>query len=306
MPLLKVVFLGIDNAGKSSILNIIEEKYSLVSNPQPTTRIERHDELTDIFGYDIISWDIPGQSVLREDYVFQIDRTLEETGMIIYVIDVQDTKRIDESLEFYEKVLQKLRNDKIIPFISVFIHKTDPDIKDDSEIIANTERIKKAISELSSGFEVDFSKTTIFDRWTLYLAFSYALKKLLAKDKQQEVQQILREFAQNNDLEAILLLDDKNFLLNDYLPTQEVQNLLQDLALICTFIYKTAVENKLSTNRVKIDLNQETILLHPITINEKPFFLMALTPNAQKEIAPQLDQLVSKLSKIPIEYFNPK
>ncbi|MHA1650351.1 MAG: hypothetical protein ACTSYB_09160, partial [Candidatus Helarchaeota archaeon] len=185
-------------------------------------------------------------------------------------------------------------------------HKTDPDIKDDPEIITNTERIKKAISELSSGFEVDFSKTTIFDRWTLYLAFSYALKKLLAKDKQQEVQQILREFAQNNDLEAILLLDDKNFLLNDYLPTQEVQNLLQDLALICTFIYKTAVENKLSTNRVKIDLNQETILLHPITINEKPFFLMALTPNAQKEIAPQLDQLVSKLSKIPIEYFNPK
>ncbi|MHA1131521.1 MAG: ADP-ribosylation factor-like protein [Candidatus Helarchaeota archaeon] len=302
MALLKVVFLGIDNAGKSSILNIIEEKYSLVSNPLPTTRIERHDEFS-IFGFDLISWDIPGQSVLREDYVLNMERTLEETALIIYVVDVQDTQRIDESIEFFNQVITKLRKDKAFPHIFVFLHKIDPDIKTNPEIIQNIETVKKELSSAASNLEVEFSKTTIYDRWTLFLAFSYALKKLLAKDKQLEVSQILREFAIENDLVAVMLLDEKNFLLNEYLPNPDSETLLQDLALMCTFTYKTAIENNLAITRVKVDLDETTLLLHPLTINQMNFFLLARLVDSHQEIGDKIDELVSKLSKIPVEYF---
>ncbi len=305
MALLKVVFLGIDNAGKSSILNIIEEKYSLVSNPAPTTRIERHDEFS-IFGFDLISWDIPGQSVLREDYVLNMDRTLEETALIIYVVDIQDTSRIDESIEFFNQIITKLKKDKVFPHIFVFLHKIDPDIKTSGEIVQNIEHVKDDFSNVSTDFKIEFSKTTIYDRWTLFLAFSYALKKLLTQDKQLEVTQILQKFASENNLMAVMLLDVKNFLLNEYLPDPAAEILLQDLALMCTFSYKTALENNLATNRVKVDLDETTLLLHPIQINGMKFFLLAKLTEPDQEISDHIDELASQLSKIPVEYFNKK
>ncbi len=305
MALMKVVVLGIDNAGKSSILHILEEKYSQISDLQPTRRIVR-TELNDVFGYDIVSWDIPGQAVLREDYVFNIDHTLAETTLIIYVIDVQDTKRIDETLQFYNKVLDKLRSNEQYPFISIFLHKADPDIKNASQINQNINRIKKEIPELSSQFNTDFFITSIFDKWTLFLGFSLSLKELIAKDTQLEVKRILQEFVSENDLLSIFLLDDKNFLLNEYLPTPDSAQLLQDLALMCTFTYKTALENNLATERVKVDLNEATLLLYPLLVNNKKFFILASAMDAQKELLNEIESLITKLSKISIEYFKPK
>ena len=274
LELKKIVFLGVFNAGKSTILNILSEKYSLISNQKPTKKIERK-KMMDVFGYDIINWDFPGQKALREEYINEIDKTLIDTDLIMYIIDVQDYRRILESIKFFKKVLISIEENNMnkVP-IFIICHKLDPDVIDDISCISNITYIKEKITSITNSFEIKFFNTTIYDRWTIFFAFSKAFKILIPKSKDQKIMKILEDFAISNNFKSILLMNERNLVINEFSIDSFSSEVINSLALTMSTIYDISVQNELG-DQVKIDLLSGVALLIPIKLSDKSnFFLL--------------------------------
>ena len=52
----KLLMIGLDNGGKTSILAVLQDKFSIIKSLLPTRGVKR--EKLDFFGYPILSWDL--------------------------------------------------------------------------------------------------------------------------------------------------------------------------------------------------------------------------------------------------------
>jgi len=98
----KIAFLGLDNAGKTSILIALDRKYNFheeIEALKPTIRVERSSFkflMTEIFKHDF-----GGQEKYRIEYLKNKDKYLSNTDLLYYVVDIQDQARFDESLIYF-------------------------------------------------------------------------------------------------------------------------------------------------------------------------------------------------------------
>ncbi|MHA1489591.1 MAG: ADP-ribosylation factor-like protein [Promethearchaeota archaeon] len=156
----KILLIGLDNCGKSSILLSLRKKTSLsnFTSLKPTRGFEQ-EEIKDQDNTFIL-WDIGGQEQVRIDFLKKFDETIEGTNKIIFIIDVQDTKRYEKALNYLEKILDLLKAKNLIVNLSIFLHKYDSGIKFKEKIIA--ELIDKIKEMIPQNFNYDIFKTTIF------------------------------------------------------------------------------------------------------------------------------------------------
>jgi len=294
----KIAFLGLDNGGKSTILNILEEKYSLISNQTPTVKIERH-KMENIFGCNIINWDVPGQRKLREKYLNDIECTLLDTDLIIYVIDIQDYRRILESITFFKKIIKKLHENNLNNIqIFVFCHKFDPDLVEDEACLSNIRYVREKINSIIPNSNIKFFNTTIYDRWTIFFAFSKAFMILMPESKEQKIRKILEEFALTNNFNSVLLMNEKNIIINEYSADSFSSEVINSLALTLNTLYDIATEKSLG-NQIKINLLSGIALLISIQLdkNVRLFLLGFIEDNNDFKIE-GVDKVINGLRSI--------
>ena len=139
---MKILLAGLDNAGKTAILNIITKRFN-ITNLKPTKEavIEKMESKDVTF----VIWDMGGQERYRRNYIENPDRYFVDVQSFIYVIDVQDKKNYELSKEYLSKIVSILESFNEFPEFFVFLHKADPeiydkiqpDLKDCEEIIKN-------------------------------------------------------------------------------------------------------------------------------------------------------------------------
>ncbi|MFX0101801.1 MAG: ADP-ribosylation factor-like protein [Candidatus Hodarchaeota archaeon] len=185
----KIMFLGLDNAGKSAIINTISGKIDLTSlkDLKPTKRVKREKLVTENF--TIYVWDMGGQKEYRDHYLQKdnLELFFLQVDMLVYVIDMQDPDRFEESFAYLNKILETLSYLKEDPFILFFLHKADPDIIDFPEFQSNLELIKDKLLEIIQpyDFEYDAYPTSIYYLYSREKGFSSFIKGVL--DDQKEV-----------------------------------------------------------------------------------------------------------------------
>lgn len=136
----KVIIAGLDSAGKTSIY----EKVIEGTNPEelrdlpPTKGIERRRR--SLNGIEIVFWDLAGQSSYRSNYL-ENPQIFLNTSILIYVIDIQDPQRFDESLEYFLQILMTIKNFDNPPRVFSLLHKYDPE---------NVQELKSRLFEASS------------------------------------------------------------------------------------------------------------------------------------------------------------
>ena len=125
----KVLIMGLDNSGKTSIVLCLMGVKNLSSfsslNPTRGVKINKFQAL----GSEYNIWDFGGQEKFREGYLNNFQTHIEGTKKIIYVLDIQDQERYDISLEYLGKIVALLRKHKIPIEFSIFLHKYDPDLE---------------------------------------------------------------------------------------------------------------------------------------------------------------------------------
>ncbi len=161
----KILVLGIENSGKTSIVLSLTRNTNLLSycNLKPTVDIDRikHVDL----GTEFSIWDFGGQKKFREKYMKNLEDHFRGLDKLIYVIDVQDVEKYDLSLEYLEEIVEKLKTVKNEFELLIFIHKFDPNLNDDPNF--SDEKMKSSLFDkipkiIPSNFNYKIFKTTIY------------------------------------------------------------------------------------------------------------------------------------------------
>ena len=161
----KVVLMGLDDSGKSSIVLSLEGVKNLPAfthiNPTKNFQISKFN----LMDTDFRIWDFGGQEQYRKDHLLTFGENLKETDKFIFVLDIQDVARYDLALDYLRKVSQLLIEHDIKVEFSIFLHKYDPDLHITNPEITEDkieEIIKKIDIIMREKLEYNLFKTTIY------------------------------------------------------------------------------------------------------------------------------------------------
>ena len=216
----KISLMGLDQAGKTSILNILSRNYNLMDNQLPTAGIERHE--IKILGIPIINWDFGGQESYREEYFNNLE-VFEKTDSLFFVIDALNAVRYQEALEYYKEILLNLEKLELKPNIMVLIHKVDPNLTNTPEMLELIEEIKKLFLSNSGDNTISFFITSIFDRRSIIDAFSKNLQELISELK--PFRKILETIALLLKLDAAILFDEDLMILSEFYKNNVIEEI---------------------------------------------------------------------------------
>jgi small GTP-binding protein len=98
----KILVLGLDNSGKSAVVNYLASKGTATSTVEPTTGYTLQD-IKYSGGVTFTCWDVAGRENLRGLWKHYFDKT----DALVWVIDSADKKRFDESVEWLRRVINE-------------------------------------------------------------------------------------------------------------------------------------------------------------------------------------------------------
>ncbi len=172
---IKVVIMGLENAGKTTIVDVLTQKirYDQLTPPDmyPTKNVER----TTLIEKNTVVWDFGGQELYRNEYLTDPENYLRFTSFAYYVADVQDYYRLYSSTMYFMTVFPIIiRNSPDAKMIILF-HKMDPTYDPSKK-----ELKKKFLDQIESFIEshktsIEIFDTTIFDIKSITTAFSRVL-----------------------------------------------------------------------------------------------------------------------------------
>jgi len=180
----KVLVAGLDAAGKTSLLSKFGGRLGIsdMIATHPTKGVVRMKFGTS--NLNLFIWDLGGQAEYRERYLNNPEQYFIQLDLLIYVVDVQDPKRFEESLDYLDKILDSLVLLEEAPYVLLFIHKYDPDLKRDPKILLNIELLKDGIRELLKSknydFEVELYLTSIYSLISREPQFAKYIKNLMS------------------------------------------------------------------------------------------------------------------------------
>ncbi len=228
----KILMIGLDAAGKTSILAVVQDKFSIIKSLLPTRGVKR--EKLDFFGYPVISWDLGGQVQYREKLYFnRPELFFTEADIMLYVVDTQDPDRFTEAANYFREVLKVLKDLHEKPKVLIVLSKSDQDIRKTLQWQQNVTSIKNKFNSIADDFEdfeVDYSDTTVFQRETIMQMFSVALKKV--SDTSEIIEHILEEFTHQVDAKASSLVSMDGLIFGSYTSSDTDEMLVNNTALL--------------------------------------------------------------------------
>ncbi len=155
--------MGLQNSGKTSIILSLQKnaKINLLSytSVKPTKNIAP-TEIKD-GDIDFLLWDFGGQESLRIDYLKKLNTYLTGTTKIIYVIDVQDIDKYELSLEYFNNIIQVLKDEKISSIkLSIFFHKFDPYLDINEKVVSKV--VTDFTEIIPPNLDYELFKTSIY------------------------------------------------------------------------------------------------------------------------------------------------
>nr|MDO8110803.1 ADP-ribosylation factor-like protein [Candidatus Sigynarchaeota archaeon] len=186
----KIMFLGLDNAGKTAIINVLSGRInpSFLRRLKPTKKVAREKIVTKDF--EIHIWDLGGQKEYRDSYLEKdnLELFFLQTDLVIYVIDMQDSARFPESFAYLNLLLDTFKYLGESPYFMFFLHKSDPDVIEDPMFQMNIESVKDGLLDLMKKHEFDYDAfpTSIYYMYSREAKFTGVIKNVL--DEQQEIE----------------------------------------------------------------------------------------------------------------------
>jgi small GTP-binding protein len=273
---LKITFTGLDNAGKTSILNALQRQYSKIGNIKPTTGVDRRT--INVLGYNIVNWDLGGQSKYREGYLEEESRVFEGTDLLFYVVDITARERFYESLEYFKNIIWaafEANKTEKVPYIVICLHKDDPDLKDDGMINDNVELARNLFTENSKDYNIKFFLTSIYDEWSVLKAFSFGIQRL--SSKLDILEKLLKVFADSTYSDALLLLDGSALPIGEYYSNKLSSDIINVLAPNFAPIYDKLSKMNIDIDKIWTEFGGKYSLFTRIEVDNQPYFIIVVT-----------------------------
>jgi GTPase SAR1 family protein len=284
----KIIISGLQNAGKTSILTALDKKYDFVDEVlelKPTIRVEYRR--TKFLGNDTVFWDMGGQEKYRELYLSKPEIYFAGTDLLIYIIDIQDNAKFNESLNYLNSVLEYFIENEIgLPLIISF-HKYDPDLRSYDEINEDIYMLRDQIKEAYPMFNILFQQTSIYDIISIIQLMSYGLS--IFDGKFFELSLYMETSLNAFDCFSLILFDENGIIISEYYNESIKPELYEDfIDKIKEHIYLIKRVEEAS-NEIEEDQNFFTIenqlisYLHTLNVYDTKFFVSVILEENKKE-----------------------
>ncbi|MFW9875854.1 MAG: ADP-ribosylation factor-like protein [Candidatus Thorarchaeota archaeon] len=285
----KILFTGLDDAGKTSIILSLQREFSKIAILSPTRGAQRR--VFDFLGKEISEWDLGGQISYRISYLKNPGKFFDGTEIAIYVIDIQNKPRVPEAISYFKDVIEQFNKLEIEPPIYVFLHKYDPALRRgalnemENLIIDLKEQVKGATDYK----EIFFYETSIYDFSSIIGAMSEILLSLYPKS--ELIEKTIVEFAKKVDSEGVVVIDDNSLIIGSYYRNDEIKHLLSAstpyfLTLSDSLQY-TGVQESRYEDRMILQRFGKNFIFKQISLKKDttPYYLLLLKddPIFQKE-----------------------
>lgn len=268
----KVLFVGIDNAGKSSILHVLKKNYSFLNKLKPTKGIERSK--SKILEIDFVLWDMGGQEQYLTQYFERKEFIFSELSLLFFIIDIQEEIRFDKALSYFEKIINVLREYEQFPTIIIFYHKTDPDIKYTKNVKLFTNDLTKKIRKIAPNFNMAFFPTSIFERWSIVAAFSFGIRAL-SEETVRMLSDYLESWAGFFGANAVILLSSNDVIIGEYSSDESSEKMANQYLNELEKLYGV------SKKPVIVRMDGDLLTLAPFKVGKMELFLVKYTNNPE-------------------------
>jgi GTPase SAR1 family protein len=246
---LKYSILGLDNAGKSSLLYALQKIYGFekkVEAIRPTIRIN-HVEFK-VLDTIIRFWDFGGQNTYRERYLAE-PHLFDQTNILLYLIDLQDETRFNESITYLANILETIKEfpeNHSYP-INICFSKCDLPLLNNkiADYQDRIDMLEKLIETTYPNYNFKFFTTSIYNLYSIIRLFSQTLQAFLPIAK--DLHEILVNFCQTNKCMQGFFFDPSGIALSDCttIPTDQSDLLNPTIEIINAYIriYRQFDEN---------------------------------------------------------------
>jgi GTPase SAR1 family protein len=274
----KILFTGLDGAGKTSIILSLQREFSTIALIEPTRGAQRRT--FKLLGREISEWDLGGQKSYLISYLRNPGKFFDDTEVAIYVIDILDASRVHESLSYLYDVVSKFKELKIEPYINIFFHKYDPKL-----VQTVQKEIKDQIADLKNGIieTVDYKKinffiTSIYDPYTIINAMSKILLELYPKT--QLIQKTVEEFARKLDCDGLMIIDKNSIIIGSCFKDDNSKHILSStIAYFLTLndVFSDMMLEK-QEDQIVVRRSDNYFLFKPIMLEgtAAPYYLLVL------------------------------
>ncbi|MHA2289614.1 MAG: ADP-ribosylation factor-like protein [Promethearchaeota archaeon] len=218
----KIVIAGLDNAGKTSALIALRQKYNFyerVKNLKPTIKID-YSSFKFLKTFHINLWDMGGQKKFRKIYISN-PIYFEDTDYIYYLIDMQDEIKFEETVEYLHEVLDIYRTLGYSNEVIICFNKFDPQFRNNVDFLDRANMIKELVILHNKDMKFEFYNTSYYDISSISQAFSHSLNKLLNLD---EIDEGLNKLVNNFNCRYAILYTDSGIIISDhYLDTMDIR-----------------------------------------------------------------------------------
>ena len=240
----KVAILGLDNAGKTSIISGMKQKFDLpsfVRGLKPTLKVERSS--FQFMDHIIYLNDFGGQKHYIDEYLKHKIRYLSGIDLLYYVIDIQDSLRFDEAISYMDKILTYFEESEMDVPVVVMLHKTDPKLKQDPTIRKNVGVVRHRVRQWLEKFKIRFFETNIFEIHTIIQGFSQGIKLLYTQN--EAIQKFLIDIVNKMENVVALMIFEQNGI---EIGSHFIENITLDMRKKVLTLYEIAQRRIIDEN----------------------------------------------------------
>jgi len=300
----KLVFGGLDNAGKTSFIIALRQKYNFyesIERLKPTIEID-YSSFIFLNRFNINIWDMGGQAKYRAMYQ-ENPIYFEGTDFLYYIIDIQDKERFDESLKYLKTLIEILKVNEYTNEIIVCFHKFDPRYEGNLLFTKTRENLEQRILTENPNHQFSFFDTSYYNIASLTYALTYSLNKLVDLDL---VYNKLANFSVNHDFTYAGIYDDTGMIIADYMTDvmdkREYEEnvkikIKHDIVLIKKFKEESS-DFKENLSRLENHVEYTKKLKTSTKRGNINFYLSIMTPSLEpKEISSEIEDIETVLEK---------
>ncbi len=296
----KVVLVGLQGAGKTSIYRVIfENKLPHETHDiKPTKGVERHslnlfqkpgdhqvesDEVFDEMESELFIWDLGGQHSFFEKYYEEPEFYFNETDVLIFTIDASDVGNYEKAQENLHRLITILEERNLMNSmlnleenVFCFIHKMDNFPNREEKYVSLKKYFREVPEDYNHTKRVIFLSTSIYDS-SIHTAWTKVMQKIMPKSSKLNL--MVQDLKNDLGLFAAFMIEKRTGL-----PLCSSKTLLDESALVgSTNRILISIERVLPefqlTGVKNMSIETKNGLLHIILFNEY-YLLVLLSPPA--------------------------
>ncbi len=298
----KIILSGLDNAGKTSILTALDKKFDFqqeVAELKPTFKIEY--KKTSFLNLNVMIWDMGGQEQFRQQYKSRAEVYFADTDLLVYVIDIQDEERFEESLEYLHVILNYFKEiEQDTPVILAF-HKYDLEIRSEENVNNSIEILRERILENYADLKILFQQTSIYDIISIVQLVSYGLS--VFDEKFFELSELLESYITKLNCSSLILFDESGIIISEFYSDSMTPDLYVHLLESIKehlFLLKRMQEEDYKGGQDFYNLERGLIsYLYRVEIKKIPLYISIVVKESLKEsLLDNFEDFLNELTEI--------